>query len=180
MGFLDFLVAAAEVVDLFSGNGGSKYSVKCECLELFEIGTTWKGTARIHGAGKHLETIKMNDSTTLVLPNKDDDSRYTPRGLLRKDLREWVGKMYALCGSISKEMVVLNDGENCLTIEGFVKKIDGNWKLVNTSSDATHFGAYKLNVVDNENKPVGHEDLKYLFKADTLGRVVSVDVTDGF
>ena len=180
MGFLEFLGGAAMVLDALSGPSGKKYDVECESFELFEKGTTWRGTARVHGAGEHLETIKVNASTTLFLPDHTDSSKYTERGLLRKDLREWAGEEFALLKVISKDMVVLNEGENCLSIEGFVKKVDGKWKIVNDAGKGTHYGAYKLCFTERNGDAVGYEELHYLFKADTVGRVTSVDVHDGF
>lgn len=180
MGFLDFLGDVALVLDSVSGPSGKKYTVKCESFELFEIGTTWRGTVRVQGAGAHLQTIKTNATTTIFLPDRSDNSQYTERGLLRKDLREWVGKNFSLSGSIAKDMVMLNEGENCLSIEGYVKKVNGTWKFTSGSGSATNYGAYKLIITDEKGNLVGNEELFYLFKADTLGRVSSVDVSDGF
>ena len=170
----------ATVLDAISGPSGTKYNVECESFELFEIGTSWRGTARVHGAGEHLQTMKVNASTTVFLPRNDDNSYYTPRGLLRKELREWAGREFALSGTISKDMIVLNDGENCLSIEGYVKKHNGSWKLVNGPGNGTHYGSYKLCISEVGGAEIGHEELYQLFKAETLGRVSSVDVSDGF
>lgn len=180
MDIFNFLGSAAMFLDALSGPSGKKYDVSCESFELFEKGTTWRGTARVHGAGAHLETIMVNANTTLFLPDRSDNSQYTPRGLLRKSLREWAGQQFAFLGTISKDMVVLNEGENCLSIEGFVKKVNDKWKLVNDAGKGTHYGAYKLCLTEKNGSVIGYEELYHLFKADTIGRVSSVDVHDGF
>ena len=120
MGFLKFL---GELAKDFLEPSGTKYNVECKSFELFEIGTVWRGTARVHGAGAHVETVSVNVTTTVFLPDHSDNSKYTERGLLRRDLREWAGKEFALSGEISRDMVILNDGENCLSVEGYVKKV---------------------------------------------------------
>ena len=180
MDFFDFLGGMATILDATSGPSGKKYTVECESFELFEIGTTWRGTVRVQGAGRHLETITVDATTTVFLPDRSDNSQYTERGLLRKDFREWVGKNFSLSGSIAKDMVMVNEGENCLSIEGYVKKVNGTWKFTSGSGSATNYGAYKLILTDEKGNLVGNEELFYLFKADTLGRVSSVDVSDGF
>ena len=180
MSFFDVLLGIASVADALSGPSGKKYDVTCDSFELFEKGTSWKGTARVQGAGAHVETINVNFSTTLFLPDHSDNSRYTERGLLRKDLREWAGKEFAQSQTISKDMIVLNDGENCLSIEGFVKKVNGKWVLVNDAGRGTHYGAYKLCFAEKGGSVIGHDELFYLFKAETIGRITSVDVQDGF
>lgn len=176
MGFLDFLVGAATIVDAVSGFSDTRYNVECKTFELFEIGTTWRGTARVHGAGNHLETIKMNTSTTITKPHNSD----APRSLMRDELRNWAGKNFAYSGSISKDMIVINEGENCISIDGYVKKINGQWKLVNSPANATNFGSFKLYVSESNGKEIGYEELVYLFKEATTARISSVDVTDGF
>lgn len=177
MGFLDFLGEVAMVVDALSDND-THFNVTCNTLEIFEIGTTWKGTARVHGAGEHVRTEKVNYSTTVTMPEEDSHD-YTRRGLLRKELREWCGKTFANKSTVTKETIVLNDGENCLTCEGFIRKVGDKWVLTNNSHEAEYYGAYKL-YITKEGKDVGHKDLEYLFMAETLGYVSSVDVHEGF
>lgn len=177
MGFLDTIL---EVANMFIDND-RKFNVSCKTLEVFEIGTQWKGTARVHGAGEHVETISVSYETTITLPYEDNDSRYTRRGLLRKQLRDWAGNTFSNDNNITKENVVLNPSENCLSIEGFAKRVGNTWKLVDDSYNATNFCSYKLFLTDAQNgSKVGHEELKELFMAETLGRVTSVDVTEGF
>ena len=49
------------------------------------------------------------------------------------------------------------------------------------ANNATNFVSYKLFVYEKDgHKAVGHDELSYLFKEDTLGYVSSVDVHDGF
>lgn len=177
MGFLDFLLGAAEIVDALSDKN-TYFNVTCDTLEIFEIGTAWEGTARVHAAGKHLKTETVSYSTTIAMP-EEGNANYTRRGLLRKNLREWCGKTFANKSTVSKETIVLNKGENCLSCEGFIKKSDGKWIIVNNSRDAEYYGAYKLYLKQGGND-VGHEDLEYYFEAATLGYISSVDVHDGF
>lgn len=177
MGFLDFLAGVAHVADTLSDHN-TYFQVNCNTLEIFEIGTTWKGTARVHGAGNHIRTEKVDYSTTITMPPEDSQD-YTRRGSLRKELREWCGKTFANKSTVTKETIVLNEGENCLSCEGFIKKVNGKWVLTNNPNEAEYFGAYKL-YLTKEGKDVGYEDLEYLFKADTLGYVSSVSVHDGF
>ncbi len=176
MGLLDFLL---EVADVLTSESGKKYTASCETFELFEIGTTWRGTARIHGAGNHLETIKMNISNSLTLPDEGTVD-HTPRGLLRRDFLKWASENFAYSGNIAKDMIILNEGENCLSVEGYVKKRSDSWKLVSSSADATHYGAFKVYLYDKNGAMVGHTELSHLFLEATRGYVTSVDVTDGF
>ena len=173
MGFLDVLLGVAEVVDALTDKD-THYQVSWKTLELFEIGTTWKGTARVHGAGEHIRTVKVNYSTTVTMPAEESHS-YTRRGLLRKDLREWCGKEFANKNTVTKETIVLNKGENCLSCEGFVKQVNDKWILTNSAESAEYYGAFKLYLTKGGDD-VGYEDLEYLFMADTLGYVTSVDV----
>lgn len=177
MGILDILLGAAQIVDALSDNN-TYFKVTCDTLEIFEIGTTWEGTARVHSAGKHLRTETVSYSTTIAMP-KEGNSNYTRRGLLRKNLREWCGQTFANKSTVSKETIVLNKGENCLSCEGFIKKTSGKWIITNNSKDAEYYGAYKL-YLTKEGQDVGYEDLEYYFEADTLGYISSVDVHDGF
>ena len=177
MGLFDFLFEVAGAVDELKGT--KRYTAKCETFELFEIGSTWRGTARVKGPGNHIETIDMNISKELELPY-EGTYQYTPRGLLRKSFRKWIGENFAYSGNIAKEMVMLNDDESCLSVDGYVKKVGGKWKLLNSSSGATNYGSFKVFVYDRNGDIVGHEELSYLFLEDTLGYITSVDVTDGF
>ncbi len=177
MGLFDILLGVAEVVDALSDND-THFDVHCSTLELFEIGTTWNGTARVHGAGNHIRTEKVNYSTTVTMP-KEDTNKNTRRGLLRKELREWCGETFANKSTVTKETIVLNDSENCLSCEGYVKKVDVKWILTNSPHNAECYGAYKL-YFTKKGEAVGYEDLKYLFMEDTLGYVTSVDVKEGF
>ena len=150
-------------------------------VEIFETGEHWEGTARVHGAGKHIKTQAVSYQTTIAYPNKDDNARYTRRGMLRKDLREWLAKNFSSLSSIPKEAVVLNPSESCLSFEGFAKKENGKWMVTPNAYNATNFVSYKLFVYEKEgHKAVGHDELSYPFKEDTLGYVSSVDVSDGF
>lgn len=177
MGFLDVLFGVAEIVDALSDNS-DYFRVTCSTLEVFEIGTTWKGTARVSGAGEHIETKKVWYSTKLEMP-KEGNSKYTRRGILRKNLYSWVSETFANGVSMPKEAIVLNDSENCLSCEGFAKKVDDKYVITNNQSNAQFYVAYKLNVSKDSNT-LGHEDLRYYFKAETTARVTSVDVKDGF
>ena len=180
MGFLDFLGFVAEVADSFSGDC-KYYIVECDTVEIFEIGEHWVGTARVHGAGKHIKTQSVSYQTTIAYPNKDDNSRYTRRGMLRKDLREWLAENFSTLNSIPKEAVVLNSSEQCLSFEGFANNKNGKWLVVPNGNNATNFVSYKLFVYERDgHKMVGHDELSYLFKEDTIGYVSSVDVKDGF
>lgn len=179
MGFLDFLFAAATVIDAFSDND-EHFSVTCDVVEVFKIGEQWQGTARVHGAGAHVSTEHVSYNTEITLP-KEGNSNYTPRGLLRKSLRDWLGKTFSTEKSIPKDAIVLNPTENCLSFEGFAKKQSGKWMMVSNYSSATNYVSYKLVVYNKTKKAaVGHDELFELFKADTIARVSRVDVKDGF
>lgn len=177
MGLFDFLSDVVDVLDELTDND-THYRVSCDTLEIFEIGTTWKGTARVHGAGEHVRTEKVDYSTIVTMPEEDTHD-YTRRGLLRKDLREWCGRTFANKSTVTKETIVLNDGEDCLSCQGFIKKVENKWILTTNSHEAEYYGAYKL-YLTKDGKDVGHEDLDYLFMADTLGYVSSVNVKEGF
>lgn len=182
MGFGDILFGALEIVSALSDIADSKqiYTAKCTSLEIFEIGTEWRGTARVHGAGRHVKTERMNLSKKLTLP-KEGTSQYTPRGLLRRDFRNWAGDtMTANKKPLTKDAVVINDSESCLSVEGFIKKVDGKWLLTTNANDAQYYGSYKIALIDERDTQVDYKELVYLFKAETLGRVSSVDVTDDF
>ena len=182
MGFWKTLLDVVDVVsDPVSAMYDKEYKVSCTSLEIFEIGTQWKGTARIHGAGEHIKTVNVNYGTTITLPYRDDDAHYTRRGLLRKQFREWAGKIFSDDGKITKENVVLNPSENCLSVEGFAREVGNKWLIVDNASDASHFCSYKIFLTDVQNNTkVGHEKLNDLFMAETLGRITSVDVKEGF
>ena len=177
MGFLDFLLLAADVVDTFTDHD-THFKITCDTLELFEIGTTWKGTARIHGAGAHIQTQTVSYITTVTMPNEDDYNR-TKRSILRDRLRKWASETFADGDMLPKEAIVLNETENCLSCEGFVKQIGNKWIITTNIRDAKYYGSYKL-FVERSGESIGYEELEYLFKAPTVGYVSSVDVTDGF
>ena len=177
MGFWDFLGEVATVVDSLSEND-THFNVTCDTLEIFEISTIWKGTAKIHGAGEHVRTENVNFSTTVTMP-EEDTHNYTRRGLLRKDLREWCGRTFANTETVAKETIVLNDNENCLSCEGFIKKLNNKWVLTSSSRDAEYYGAYKL-YITQDGTDVGHKDLEYLFVADTLGYISNTSIKEGF
>ena len=183
MGFLDSFLDLVGTISEFSEGSihDRKFKVTCTTLEIFEIGTQWKGTARIHGAGEHVKTIKVDYETTITLPYKDDDLEYSRRGLLRKQLRDWLGKTLAEDGKIVRENIVLNPSENCLSVEGFTKKVGDEWLIVDSAYEATNFCAYKLFLKDiSNNSKVGHDELHELFMEETRGYITSVDVTEGF
>lgn len=177
MGLLDVLFVAADIIDMFSDHD-THFEVTCDTLELFEIGTSWKGTARVHGAGAHVCTQSVNYSTTVSMPNEDDHNR-TKRGILRDQLRNWASKTFAGGVSLPKEAIVLNESENCLSCEGFVKQVGNQWVITPNMHGAKYYGAYKLFLAKGT-EAVGHEELEYLFIAPTVGYVSSVDVSDGF
>lgn len=177
MGFLDLLLTAAEVVDALSDHS-TPYDFKCDTLELFEIGTKWQGTARVHGAGTHVATEQVSFSETLTMPD-ENERNLTRRGVLRDKFRKWCGKEFSEGGALPKEAIVLNHGENCLSCEGFVKKTSKGWVITNHANGAKYYGSYKI-FVSSKGKPLGYEDLEYLFKAETVARISSVDVHDGF
>lgn len=177
MGFLDFLLLAADVVDTFSDHD-THFEVVCDTLELFEIGTSWRGTARVHGAGNHVQTQTVNYTTTVTMPDEDDYNR-TKRSILRDRLRKWASDTFADGLMLPKEAIVLNDTENCLSCEGFVRKSGNRWVITTNVRNAQYYGAYKL-FIKKGSGHVGHEELAYLFTEPTVGYVTSVDVSDGF
>lgn len=177
MGLLDLISAAAAVVDAASGKN-TYFVVKCNTLEIFEIGTQWKGTARIHGAGEHIETLKANHNTVISMPD-EDSHRYTRRGELRRQLREWASKTFTKGLELPKEFLVLNDGENCLSFEGYAKKIGEDYRVTLTSNGAQYYVSYKLEIYRGS-EALGHEELDYYFIQPTIATVDSVDVHDGF
>lgn len=177
MGFLDFLLAAVDIVDTFTDHD-THFHVTCNTLELFEVGTSWKGTARVHGAGAHVRTETVDYSTTVTMPEEDNYNR-TKRSILRDRLRDWASKTFAEGRTLPKEAIVLNESENCLSCEGFVKQVGNRWVITTSMYDAKYYGAYKL-FLTKGTESVGYEELEYLFKAPTVGYVSSVDVSDGF
>lgn len=182
MGFWKTLFDVVDVVsDPVSALNDRTFKVTCSTLEIFEIGTQWEGTARVRGAGEHIRTEKVYYSTSITLPYRDDDSRYTRRGLLRKQLRDWLGSELSTDSKITKESVVLNSHENCLSFQGYIKKVGSKWMLVDDVNDARYYGSYKLFLTDShDDSKVGHEELSYLFMEETQGYVTRVDVKDGF
>lgn len=182
MGFGDILFGAIKIASALSDISESEqiYTAKCTSLEIFEIGTEWRGTARIHGAGRHVKTERVSLSKKLILP-REGNSQYTARGLLRRDFRNWAGEtMTVNKNPLTKDAVVINDSESFLSVEGFIKKVDGKWLLTTNANDAQYYGSYKIALIDERNTQVDYKDLVYLFKAETLGRVSSVSVKDGF
>lgn len=166
MGFLDFLTVAAGVVDILSGK--PKYTITCEILELFEAGTTWVGTARVHGAGRHLSTEHVNFSTSFE-DNGPEDAR--------EKVRKWAEDSFANGGSLPKGKIILNEYEDCLSCDGFVKKVNGKWTM--QKQPTNHYASFKL-YVTRENKALGYDELKRVFIAPTTARITNVDVHDGF
>ena len=180
MGFLDFLGLVAEVINSFSGDC-QYYLVECDTIEIFEKEERWEGTARIHGAGNHLKSQKVSYKTTIAYPNKDDNSKYTRRGMLRKDLREWLANNFSSLNSISKDTVILNSSESCLSFEGFANEENSKWIVTSSANDATNYVSYKLFIYEKDShKPLSHDELSFLFIEDTIRYVSSVDVHDGF
>lgn len=180
MGFLDFLGFVANVADALSDDC-KHYEVECDTIEIFEIGEHWEGTARIHGAGIHIKSQPVSYRTTIAYPNEDNNRTYTRRGMLRKNLRDWLSDNFSSMNSVPKEAVILNASENCLSFEGFAKETNEKWIVVPNANNATNFVSYKLFIYEKDgHKAVGHDELFYLFKEDTLGYVSSVDVRDGF
>lgn len=177
MGLLDILAGVATVVDAFSDHN-TYFNVKCENLEIFEIGSQWKGTARVYGAGEHIKTVPVNYDTVISMP-AEESSRYTRRGELRRQLREWVSKNFTESINLPKEFLVLNDSENCLSFEGYAKKVDSDYYITLSSTEAQYYVSYKLNIFQ-DSKMLGHKDLSYYFIEPTQGRVSSVNVHDGF
>lgn len=175
MGLLDFLFVVADTIDTFSDHD-THFKVTCDTLELFEIGTSWQGTARVHGAGSHIRTQAVSYATTVTMPHEDDHDR-TKRSILRDRLRKWASETFADGSMLPKEAIVLNDSENCLSCEGFVKQVGNQWIITTNMQDAKYYGAYKL-FLKKSGETVGYEELAYLFKAPTVGYVSSVDVHD--
>ena len=177
MSFLDLLLGAAEIIDTFADHD-THFKVTCDTLELFEVGTSWKGTARVHGAGAHLRTENVSYTTKVTMPDEDDYNR-TKRSILRDRLRKWASEAFADGSVLPKEAIVLNDSENCLSCEGFIKQVGDRWVITTNVKEAQYYGAYKL-FFEKDGECVGYEELEYLFKAPTVGYVSSVDVNDGF
>ena len=177
MKFSDFLLDILSAIDAVTA-GDTRFSVSCKTLELFEIARVEEDNAIIHKAGEYVETIEMEYSTTVTMP-KEDTADYTIRDLLRKDLREWCGRVFANKSTVTKQEIILNSGEDCLRCEGFVKKINGKWIITNDLQKAQYYGAYKL-YVTLEDIDIGHKDLEYLFISDALGHLNSVEVKDRF
>jgi len=177
MGFLDVLFAAADIVSTLTDND-THFNVSCDTLELFEIGTSWRGTARVHGAGAHVRSQSVDFSTTVTMPSEDDYNR-TRRSILRDRMLKWASETFSASGSLPKEAIVLNESENCLSCEGYVKKVGNRWLITSSMKDAEYYGAYKL-YLEKGGESIGYEELEYLFKAPTVGYVSSVDVHDGF
>lgn len=180
MGFLDLLVTGLTAYETVSNivSGDSKYyKVKCRNVEVFELREVWRGTAKVYEAGEHISSDSTCYNDKIAYPNKDDNSRYTRRGVLRKNLRESLANYYSLGQAIDKESIILNPSEDCLSLEGFAKKVNGKWMLTKNASNATNYVSYKLFFAEEStNKPVRNEELRYLFIEETLGRITRVDV----
>lgn len=177
MGFLDVLAAAAEIYSAFSDNS-THFKLECSSLEIFEIGTIWQGTARTHGAGNHIETKKVSFETELIMPSENESQR-TCRDILRDNLLKWASETFAYGKKLPKEAIVLNNNENCLSCEGFIKQEGSKWVITTNINEAKYYGAYKL-FISKKGENLGHEDLDYYFKTPTTARVTSVDVHEGF
>ena len=177
MGFMDFVLAALNVADMFADHD-THFEVTCDTLEIFEIGTSWRGTARVHGAGAHLRTESVDYTTRLTMPEEDDYNR-TRRSILRDRLLKWASDTFADGAALPKEAIVLNESENCISCEGFAKQVGGRWVITTSMRDAKCYCSYKL-FLETGGKSVGYEELHRLFKADTVGYVTQVDVRDGF
>lgn len=177
MGLLDILCGVAEIVDTLSDKN-TYFEIKCNTLEVFEIGTHWVGTARLQGAGEHLQTEKVNFSTKIAMPY-EAPSRSTKRDVLRKNLLNWASGTFAKGDKLPKESIVLNPQENCLSCEGFAKKVGNNYEIVTDTTVADCYVSYKL-IISKDSSVLGHEDLNYYFKEATTARITSVDVKNGF
>lgn len=177
MGLLDILFGVAEIVDTLSDKN-TYFDVKCKNLEIFEIGTNWVGTARVHVAGKHLKTQKVNYTTKISMPY-EAPSHSTKRDVLRKNLLNWVSDTFVNGRKLPKECIVLNPQENYLSYEAFAKKNGEDYTITFDPNEAEYYLSFKLNVY-KETKVLNFEDLDYYFKAETTARVTSVDVRDGF
>lgn len=177
MGLLDVLFGVASILDAVSDDS-EKFEIVCTSLELFEIGTTWQGTARVHGAGRHIRTEKKHIKDSISMP-KEDTHNHTRRYILRENLLKWAIDTLATGKTVSKDHIVLNPSEECLSFEGFMKQEGNSYKMTTNVSEADYYGAYKLTVY-KDGKMLSHEDLHYYFKADTVARISSVNVTKGF
>ena len=177
MGLFDVLLGVASVLDAFSDDS-EKFEIECNSLELFEIGTSWQGTARVHGAGNHIRTEKKYIKDSVLMP-KEDTHDHTRRYILRENMLKWAIDTLANGKAVSKDHLVLNPNEDCLSFEGFMKKDGNSYRITTNASEADYYGSYKLTIY-KDNKMLSYEDLHYYFKADTVGYVSSVNVSDGF
>ncbi len=174
MGFFDLV---SGIADIMSGVT-PEVQLVCNTLELFELGTTWRGTARVHGAGRHIATEKVNYSTTASGMGRDYDYHQNAT-YMRRDLMDWANASFTNGVKLPEEAIVLNEGENCLTCEGFVKKVGGKWVITPNASEAEYYGAFKI--IGTQNGTVlGNKDLDHWFKCHTKTRIMSIDITDGF
>lgn len=170
MGIMDLFLSAVTIADALSDKS-EYFDVKCNVVEVFKIGDSWQGTARVHGAGSHVSSDSVNYSTTIKLPDESHGS-YTERGLLRKELFTWLGNNFSVEGSVPKEALVLNPSENCLSFEGFAKKLGGKWMVTANEYTATNYVSYRLVVSrKKDGKILGHDELDYLFKKPTTAYV---------
>lgn len=124
---------------------GHPYRIEAKTVEVFELSNKWKGTVRSSGAGRHISTQKIDCCTNITLSkDKDIDS-------FRKEFRRWVGKNFSNEDIIPKDCVKLNANENCLSVEGYAKKVNNKWRIVFNTSDASNYIAIKINAYDKNN-----------------------------
>jgi len=171
MGFLDFLAGAVEVADTLIDKS-EYYYVQCDTVEVFELGEIWQGTARIHGAGKHISTDRASYSNTFMLYDGQD------REGMRDKFRKWLADTFSSEYSAPDEALVLNSSENCLSFEGFAKKDSGKWMITSSYQSASNYVSYKLFVYKQKKKNsldgktiLGRKELSYLFMDATKIRV---------
>lgn len=156
------------------------YYIQCDTVEVFELGETWQGTARVHGAGRHISTDRVSYSNSFTLCNYGA-LRATPRDDMRFELHQWLSNTFSLEHSVPDEALVLNPSENCLSFEGFAQKVNGKWMITSSYQAASHYVAFKLLVYKEKKKNcldgktlLGNKELSYLFMDPTTVRV-SVD-----
>ena len=113
MAFLELLGLVADIISAFSDHD-THFDVTCDTLELFEISSSWRGTARISGAGNHIRTESVSFSTKVSMPD-ENESNHTKRDILRERLQKWASESFADAGTLPKDAIVLNSSENCLS-----------------------------------------------------------------
>lgn len=159
MGLLDFMAEVYQVSSNMRDLKGVDYDVSCTHAELFEISTVWKGTARMYGAGNHIQTIPANYSTTINVPT---EKGIVQRDDLRKSMKQWLSKTFFAGNVIPRGCIVLNEAENCLSCEGFAKDNAGKWLVTNSAASATRFISFKIFLSLNGNE-IDHDELYRLF-----------------